>query len=131
MAAQIAIEYGTRRVRLLEFDGSGRKVRVLGVRDASLEVPADLLVLEDVAQAEAERSGTEAPKREGADPDDLRAHAIAEAVAESDFVRDPSAMAFPAAHAMFREFDLPFTTREQIEKVVKFECESHFPGDID
>jgi len=29
MAAQIAIEYGTRRVRLLEFDGSGRKLRVL------------------------------------------------------------------------------------------------------
>jgi Tfp pilus assembly PilM family ATPase len=131
MAAQIAIEYGTRRVRLLEFDGSGRKVRVLGVRDASLDVPADLLVLEDVAQAEAEREGAEARPREGADPDDLRARAIAAAVSESDFVRDPSAMAFPAAHAMSREFDLPFTTREQIEKVVKFECESHFPGDID
>src|SRR4029450_7012371 len=57
--------------------------------------------------------------------------AIALAVSESGFARDPSGMAFPAAHAMFREFDLPFTAREQIDKVVNFECESHFPGDID
>ena len=132
MAAQIAIEYGTRRVRLLEFDGSGRKLRVLGVRDASLEVPAELLVLEDQALADAERGGKDAAEpRAGADVDDLRAKAIALAVSESGFARDPSGMAFPAAHAMFREFDLPFTAREQIDKVVKFECESHFPGDID
>ena len=132
MAAQIAIEYGTRRVRLLEFDGSGRKVRVLGVRDASLEVPAELVVLEDIALAEAERGGEEAPRaREGQDPDDVRAKAIARAVSESGFATDPSGMSFPSAHAMFREFDLPFTAREQIDKVVKFESETQFPGDIE
>src|SRR5262245_60723790 len=130
MAAQIAIEYGTRRVRLLEFDGSGKKVRVLGVRDVSLDLPPELVMLEDIEKAEGERGEGAPPARQGEDPDDVRAKAIAKAVSESGFVRDPSAMAFPAAHAMFREFDLPFTTREQIEKVVKFECESHFPGDI-
>ncbi|MBM3984257.1 MAG: hypothetical protein FJ296_00975 [Planctomycetes bacterium] len=111
MAAQTAIDYGARRVRLLEFDGSGRKLRVLGVRDVDLEPPGDL--------------------KEGEDPDDWRAKAIAAAMSEEGFASDPSGMAFPAAHAMSREFDLPFTAREQIDKVAHFECESHFPGDID
>jgi Tfp pilus assembly PilM family ATPase len=111
MAAQTAIEYGARRVRLLEFDGSGRKLRVLGVRDIELEAPAGL--------------------KEGEDPDDARARLIAQAMSEEGFATDPSGMSFPAAHAMSREFDLPFTARDQIEKVVKFECESHFPGDIE
>lgn len=111
MAAQTAIDYGARRVRLVEFDGSGRKLRVLGVREVDLEVTGEL--------------------KEGEDPDDLRARAIAAAMKEADFATDPSGLAFPSAHAMYREFDLPFTAREQIEKVVKFECESHFPGDID
>ncbi len=129
MAAQTAIEYGARRVRLLEFDGSGRRLRVLGVRDVTLAVPAELLMLEDLADTPR---GADVPEPEkGDDPDDVRARAIAEAVSASGFVRDPSGMAFPSAHAMFREFDLPFTARDQIEKVVKFECESHFPGDME
>jgi len=69
--------------------------------------------------------------KEGEDPDDVRARRIAAAMGEEGFAKDPSGMSFPAAHAMYREFDLPFTARDQIEKVVKFECESHFPGDID
>jgi len=126
MAAQTAIEYGARRVRLLEFDGSGRKIRILGVRDVSLHMPPELMMLEDTELPEGQRGQVE-----GEDPDDVRARAIHEAVAASGFATDPSGMSFPAAHAMSREFDLPFTAREQIEKVVKFECESHFPGDID
>jgi len=110
MGAQTAIDYGPHRVRLLEFDGSGRKLRVLGVRDVPLDV-ADLA--------------------EGEDPDDRRAKAIAAAMDEEGFTVDPSGMAFPAAHAMYREFDLPFTAADQIAKVVRFEAESHFPGDID
>jgi Tfp pilus assembly PilM family ATPase len=112
MAAQTAIEYGGRRVRLMQFDGSGRKLRVLGIRDV------DLAVVETGGPGES-------------DPDDLRAAAIAEAMSDAGFVSDPSAMAFDAGHAMFREFDLPFTNDEQIQKVVKFEAESYFPGDID
>jgi len=111
MATQTAIEYAGRRVRLLEFDGTVRKLRVLGVREVDVDVP---------------------PATEGGpDPDDVRARAIAEAMKEEGFVTDPSGMAFDAGHAMFREFDLPFTNEEQIAKVVRFESESHFPGDID
>jgi Tfp pilus assembly PilM family ATPase len=111
MATQTAIEYAGRRVRLLEFDGTSRKLRVVGVQDVDLDVP---------------------PQGEGGpDPDDLRARAIAAAMKDAGFSNDPSAMAFDAAHAMFREFDLPFTNEEQIAKVVRFESESHFPGDID
>ncbi len=111
MATQTAIEYAGRRVRLLEFDGTVRKLRVVGVREVDLDVP---------------------PQEEGGpDPDDLRAKAIAEVMKEAGFATDPSAMAFDAGHAMFREFDLPFTNEEQIAKVVRFESESHFPGDID
>lgn len=111
MAAQTVIDYGANRVRLVEFDGSGRKLRVLGVREVDLEVRGEL--------------------KEGEDPDDARARSIAAAMDDGDFATDPSGLAFPSAQAMSREFDLPFTAREQIEKVVKFEAESHFPGDIE
>jgi Tfp pilus assembly PilM family ATPase len=109
MALQTAIDYSGRRVRLLKFDGSGKKIRVLGVYDVSLDVTAD----------------------DEMDPDDVRALAIAAAVKESGCARDPCAMAFDAGNAMFREFDLPFTNDDQIKKVMRFEAESHFGGDID
>ncbi|MHC5211025.1 MAG: type IV pilus biogenesis protein PilM [Planctomycetota bacterium] len=113
MAGQTVIEYGGRRVRLLHFDGSGRKVRLLGVAEA--ELPEVVAGGEEGAQEAA----------------DLHATAIDEALDDAGFPTDPSAMAFDAGHAMFREFDLPFTSDEQIAKVVRFESESHFPGDID
>ncbi len=109
MAAQTAIEYGGHRLRLIEFDGSGRKVRVLAVEEVSL----------DVATAEDQ------------DPDDVRAAAIAEATKAAGVALDPSAMSIDAGSALFREFDLPFTSDEQIDKVVRFEAEPHFPGDLD
>lgn len=109
MASQTAIEYGGSRVRLLKFDGSGRKPRILGVYDVSLDVQPD----------------------EDTDPDDVRALAIASAMKASGCATDPCVMSFDAGHAMFREFDLPFTNADQIAKVVRFEAESHFGGDID
>ena len=111
MVSQTAIEYGVSRLRLLAFDGSGKKLRVTGVHEASLEVaaaPGDETVAEDA-----------------------RAELVAEAVAEAGFRSDPSAMAFDASLAVFREFDLPFTNDEQIRKVVRFEAESHIPMDLD
>jgi len=112
MPRQTIIEYGVHRVRLMEFDGNGKKLRVLGVTDVPL----------DVAPAEG---GTEA------DAGDAQAAAIRTALRESGFTNDPCAMSFDASSAMFREFDLPFTNDEQIAKVVRFESESHVPGDID
>jgi Tfp pilus assembly PilM family ATPase len=112
MPRQTIIDYGGHRVRLMEFDGSGKKLRVLGVTD----VPLDGVVAEGEEAAEAE---------------DAQAVAIRKALRAAGFTNDPCAMAFDASNAMFREFDLPFTSDDQIAKVVKFESESHVPGDID
>ena len=112
MPRQTIIDYGGHRVRLMEFDGSGKKLRVLGVTD----VPLDGVVPEGEEAAEAE---------------DAQAVAIRKALRAAGFTNDPCAMAFDASNAMFREFDLPFTSDDQIDKVVKFESESHVPGDID
>jgi Tfp pilus assembly PilM family ATPase len=112
MPRQTIIDYGGHRVRLMEFDGSGKKLRVLGVTD----VPLDGVVTEGEEAAEA---------------GDAQAAAIRKALRAAGFTNDPCAMAFDASNAMFREFDLPFTSDDQIGKVVKFESESHVPGDID
>ncbi|MGQ0552377.1 MAG: pilus assembly protein PilM [Planctomycetota bacterium] len=111
MAVQTAIEYGVRRLRLLEFEGTARKLRVLGVHEVNLDVAVD-------------------PGGEQ-DPNDVRAAALSDAMKECDFARDPCGMCFDGASATFREFDLPFTGNDQIEKVVHFESESHFQGDLD
>ena len=112
MGRQTIIDYGGHRVRLMEFDGAGKKLRVLGVAD----VPLNGVVAEGEAAAEA---------------GDAQAEAIRKALRAAGFTNDPCAMAFDASNAMFREFDLPFTSDDQINKVVKFESESHVPGDID
>ncbi len=112
--AQTAFEYGTSRLRLMEFDGSGRKIRVLAVGEADLEVPESGASEEDADAA-----------------DDVRAERIEEAIEEGGFETDPTAMSFPASRTVFREFDLPFTNDDQVRKVVRFEAESHIPLDID
>lgn len=113
--AQLAIDYGTDKVRLLGFEGAGKRLRVLSVVEVSLN-----------GQAPPTTEGADAP---GAD--DHAAEAIGQALDDAGMDTDPSAMAWPAGQAMFREFTLPFTGDEQIAKVVRFEAESHIPLDID
>ncbi len=112
--SQTAIEYGAARLRLLEFEGGGRKLRVLNVRDVDLTVV-----------------GVEAGEEGEDEIADVQAERIDEVMREEGFRADPSVMSFDSAHAIFREFDLPFTNEEQIRKVVRFESESHLPLDID
>jgi len=46
--------------------------------------------------------------------------------------REPVAMSWDSALTVFREMDLPFTSQEQIRKVIKYEAESHLLNcDID
>ena len=111
MATQTAIDYSSTVLRLLEFDGSGKRVRILGVEEVDLRVQT---TGEDELEA-----------------DDLKADAIAAAMKECGFATDPCGMAYDASSALFREFDLPFTNEEQVKKVVRFEAESHIPLDID
>ncbi|MCB9898093.1 MAG: pilus assembly protein PilM [Planctomycetes bacterium] len=110
MASQIALDYATHRLRILAFDGSSKRIRVQAVIDVDLDVP---------------------PTDDDVEADDLRADAIAAAMKAAKLPSDPSAMAFDAGQALFREFDLPFTDAAQIAKVVRFEAESHIPLDID
>ena len=110
MASQIALDYGTHRLRILAFDGSSKRIRVQSVVDVDLDVP---------------------PTDDDVEADDVRADAIAAAMKAGKFPSDPSGMAFDAGQALFREFDLPFTDPAQIAKVVRFEAESHIPLDID
>lgn len=114
MASFLALDYGAQRVRLMEFDGSVRKLRVLKVVDVDLHVAA--------------ASGDDDDEMEAAD---LKAELVATAVDEAGFTLDPSMMSFDAGSALFREFDLPFTSDDQIQKVVRFEAESHIPIDIE
>ena len=111
--AQLAIDYGTDHVTLLEFDGSGKRLRVL-----------------KVAQVPVAATATEGDDDEPSS-DDVLAEAIAEVIDGQRFASDPSGMAHASSHSLFREFTLPFTNAEQIEKVVRFESESHIPLDID
>jgi len=111
MATQTAIDYSSTCLRLMEFEGSGKRLRVLGVEEVDLRVQT---TGEDELEA-----------------DDLRADAIAIAMKECGFAPDPCGMAYDASSALFREFDLPFTNDEQVKKVVRFEAESHIPLDID
>ena len=83
MASFLAVEYGTARVRFLEFDGSRRNVRIVAVGEADIDITAAEGEGEDVAN-------------------DLRAERIAEAMEEAGFALDPSVMSFPASRAVFR-----------------------------
>lgn len=111
MASQTAVEFGVERLRLMQFDGSGRKLRVLKVAEADMTVPVAGDVGDDL------------------EADDIRLERIEEAA--KGFTTDPSAMSYPASRTIFREFDLPFTNADQIRKVVRFESESHLPVDVD
>lgn len=114
MASQTIFEYGSHRMRLMEFEGGGRKIKIVQVADVDLDVP--------------ERTGDE----EGQDEADAtRLERIEQAIEDGGFSTDPSAMTFPASRSIFREFDLPFTNRDQIRKVIRFEAEGHLPVDID
>lgn len=111
MASQLALDYGAQRVRLMEFDGSARRLRVLKVVDVDLRVVAT--------------------DDEDTEPGDLKAELVGSAADEARLSVEPSVMTIDAGSALFREFDLPFTSDEQIQKVVRFEAESHIPIDID
>lgn len=113
--AQLAVDFGTDHVRLLEFDGSGKRLRVLSVAEIDL----------------SQHRGSGDAEADGPSNDDLAAEAIAEAMDAGRMSVDPSGMAWSSGQALFREFTLPFTGDEQIAKVVRFEAESHIPLDLD
>ena len=102
MPKQLAIDFNRLRVRALEIEGSGRSPKVKSF--ASAEIPA---------------------AEPGEDANQLLGDACAGLIKGHKLVRDPAAMALGSYECTFREMDLPFSNHDQIEKVLKFEAESH------
>ena len=100
MAGQLAIDFNRHRYRALTVEGSARSPRVRG------------FVAHDLPDPESE-----VPEEIGA--------VLAEGLRAAKVPRDPAAMALDSYYCTFREMDLPFTQDEQIDKVLKFEAESH------
>ena len=103
MAKAVGLDAGEYEVKLVELDGSYRKTRL------------SKIIVERVEQDDA-----------GAD-DALHASrgamAALRAFKEANANRDNITLGFPAREAVFRRLTVPFTGREQIRKVIKFEVE--------
>lgn len=106
MPIQLAVDLSRVRVRAVEIDGSAKSPRVKSFTAADVPPPV--------------------PPAEGAEP--VRpgfAEGLAALAAARRFAKDPAGVAIASLDCTFREIDLPFTTPEQIDRVVKFEAESH------
>lgn len=112
MANYVGVELGSAQVRVLEAEGSAKKLKVKKFATAELRAPG-------VAAASAFLE-----KEAGQKVDD--------AFSKAKISREPVAMSWDSEHTIFRELDLPFTSADQIQKVIKYEAESHLLNlDID
>ena len=103
MAKAVGLDAGEHEVKLVELDGSYRRTRL------------SKILLERVEEDEA-----------GAD-DALHASrgavAALRAFKEVNANRENITLGFPSREAVFRRLTVPFSGREQIRKVIKFEVE--------
>jgi Tfp pilus assembly PilM family ATPase len=106
MPSQAAVDLSRTRVRAVEIDGTAKSPKVRGF------VAADVPPTEPAPEGEPQHG-----PRYG--------EALREMANQRRLPRDPSAVALASVDCTFRDLDLPFTTRDQIDKVVKFEAESH------
>ncbi|MFG0315713.1 MAG: pilus assembly protein PilM [Planctomycetota bacterium JB042] len=112
MANYVGIDMGPTQVRILEAEGSVKKLNVTRFRRV------------DIRTADEALASSFLSKEHG----DL----VDEAMREAKVSREPVAMSWNSDHTIFRELDLPFTSDEQIRRVIKYEAESHLLNcDID
>ncbi|MSR46712.1 MAG: hypothetical protein EXS13_06565 [Planctomycetes bacterium] len=105
MPTQLAIDLSRLRVRAVEIDGSAKSPRVKSYTAAEIATP---------------------PPTEGAGAVRLDyVEALQALTAQRRLTRDPAAVALASLDCTFREIELPFTGADQIDRVVKFEAESH------
>jgi Tfp pilus assembly PilM family ATPase len=105
MPTQLAVDLSRLRVRAVEIDGTTKSPRVKSFTAA------------DVPPATAPVEG--APARIS------YADAVQGLTAKRRLARDPASVAVATLDCTIREIELPFTTPDQIDRVVKFEAESH------
>jgi Tfp pilus assembly PilM family ATPase len=115
MPSQLAVDLSKSRVRAVEIDGTPKSPRVRGF--AAADVPA---APAPPPPAEGEPAAEEQAARPFSYADALRALA-----AKKRLVKEPSAVALASLDCTFRDLELPFTTPDQLDKVIKFEAESH------
>jgi len=105
MANYVGIDLGPTQARILEAEGSVKKMSVTRFRRVDVRTPE-------------EASASAFLTKEHGD-------AIEEAMSQAKISREPIAMSWDSDHTVFREMDLPFTSDDQIRRVVKYEAESH------
>lgn len=106
MPTQLAVDLSHVRVRAVEIDGTAKSPKVKSFTVADVAPPAAL--------AEGETP-----------PRPSYAEALRALASQRRLAKDPAAVALASLDCTFRELELPFTTPDQIDKVVKFEAESH------
>jgi len=106
MPTQLAVDLSHVRVRAVEVDGSAKSPRVRSFTAADVPPPPPPAEGEPAARVSYAES--------------LQALASRRRLA-----RDPAGVAIATLDCTFREIELPFTTPDQIDRVVKFEAESH------
>lgn len=105
MARAAGIEITETEVRVAELDGSDKKFRVLGATAIPIE---------------PDENGERTSEQVGA--------AAKQALKAIRAKREQLVLGLPAREATIREIVIPFTDREQIKKVIKFESETHLPS---
>lgn len=107
MARSCGLRIGPRRFELIVLEGSAKKHKVVAAKSGEFPRP----VGEDA----------------GANPADLAARALKDALKELAIPRDNLGVAIDSGLAAFRMLKMPFADRAKIEQVLKFEVESLLP----
>jgi len=113
MASFVGLDLSANQARILEADGTAKKLKIKNFATVDLEA-------------------SDATGPAAAFMDKETAEQIGKAFSKNKFSRDPIAMSWDSDHTIFREMTLPFLGEEQIRKVIKYEAESHLLNcDID
>jgi type IV pilus assembly protein PilM len=112
MANYVGVDLSNHQLRVLEAEGSARKLKLKRFRRVEL-----------IPTGEAQTSAFQ---------DKELAKPIDEAFSKAKISREPTALSWDSDLTVFRELELPFTSNDQIRKVVKYEAEAHLHNcDID
>ncbi len=108
----LSVDFGHRKIRLLETDGSVKKLKIKGFR------------MVDISREEGELLDDPSSTKVAGD-------IVKNTLTKNKFSRDPSSMALDSSACVVRDLSLPFKGDDQIRKVIKFETEGHIQYDID
>lgn len=112
MANHVGVDLSNRQMRILETEGTAKNLKLKRFARVDIlkagESAASLFLEKDVGKV------------------------IDGAMREAKISREPSALSWDSDLTVFRELELPFTSEDQIRKVIKYEAEAHLHNcDID